>query len=665
MSITLGSNITSLQAQRQLFRTEQKLSTVFERLSSGQRINRASDDAAGLAISESLNTDRRVFNQAIRNLNDGLSVLNIADSTAAELADIVTRIQELAEQAANGSLSHTQRDSLDAEAQELRKEFFRVSRSADFNGLRLFDGSIENGVRLQAGYGTDGSIFSSLGGRMGDGTFDYQQSFHAGPEGQDLGGTEDVELKDVNGDGNLDLLAAVYDGNSGGEEDDYVGYISIRSGNGDGTFGPESVLGAHSIGEAIEVRDINNDGLMDLVSAGWNDSNDEGSVIVRLGNGSGLFQTANIYDSEPYQTKDVRLEDLNGDGSLDLVTVGATAENGDGQLSIRFGNGDGSFGASTTYGAEGRQSRSVDFGDINGDGILDIATSGSNDSSGGEATFRLGNGDGTFSNATVLSTSSSSNERVSLEDLNQDGFDDLIVSGRSGVFGTFEVRLADGAGGLSAATSYNGGYFVIASKSELADVNGDGSLDMITGGFGGLYYTSLGNGDGTFQSPTTYENPAFSGSGNAIQAFALGDINQDGVLDLVSGGRIDQGSSADWALLTTSLGNTREGISPILEFSLQTQADALQALAPLDRKLQSLSEQRGTIGAFQSRLQSALNTLSAASENYAAAESRIKDADIAFESSQLTRLNILQQAAAAVLGQANLQPSLALQLLGS
>ncbi len=75
MSISLGSNIASLQAQRQLFETEQKLSTVFERLSSGQRINRASDDAAGLAIASSLNTDTRVYTQGIRNFNDGLSFL--------------------------------------------------------------------------------------------------------------------------------------------------------------------------------------------------------------------------------------------------------------------------------------------------------------------------------------------------------------------------------------------------------------------------------------------------------------------------------------------------------------------------------------------------------------------------------------------------------------
>ncbi len=110
--------------------------------------------------------------------------------------------------------------------------------------------------------------------------------------------------------------------------------------------------------------------------------------------------------------------------------------------------------------------------------------------------------------------------------------------------------------------------------------------------------------------------------------------------------------------------NTIDGISPLLEFSLATRTDALQALGPIEAALNRLTEQRGIVGAFQSRLASGINTLTSTSENYSAAESRIIDADIAFESSQLTRLNILQQSAAAVLGQANLQPSLALQLLG-
>ena len=84
----------------------------------------------------------------------------------------------------------------------------------------------------------------------------------------------------------------------------------------------------------------------------------------------------------------------------------------------------------------------------------------------------------------------------------------------------------------------------------------------------------------------------------------------------------------------------------------------------MTRKIQQLISQRGQIGAFQSRVQVGINNLQSASENYAAAESRIKDADIAAESAQLVRLNILQQAASSILGQANQQPALALKLLG-
>jgi len=112
------------------------------------------------------------------------------------------------------------------------------------------------------------------------------------------------------------------------------------------------------------------------------------------------------------------------------------------------------------------------------------------------------------------------------------------------------------------------------------------------------------------------------------------------------------------------LATTREGIAPILEFSLKTVADARQAMGMLDNKLRALSSARGSIGAFQSRLAVAANTLASARENFAAAGGRIMDADVPQESSTLTRTQILQQAGAAVLAQANLQPALALQLLG-
>jgi flagellin len=137
MPITIGSNINSLVAQRRLAESSVQLTATFERLASGQRINRASDDAAGLAISDSLKSQARVYTQGIKNLNDGLSLLNIADSVIEQLSGITTRLTELAAQAAKGSYSHVQRKALDAEAQALSDEYFRIKQSATFNRLSL------------------------------------------------------------------------------------------------------------------------------------------------------------------------------------------------------------------------------------------------------------------------------------------------------------------------------------------------------------------------------------------------------------------------------------------------------------------------------------------------------------------------------------------------
>ena len=113
--ISLNSNIASLNAQRGFSDATKQLGQSFTRLSSGLRINRAADDAAGLAIASSLSVDRRIATQGVRNLNDGISLLNIAEGTMSELTNIVTRIQELAEQGANGTLGDAQRNALQKE----------------------------------------------------------------------------------------------------------------------------------------------------------------------------------------------------------------------------------------------------------------------------------------------------------------------------------------------------------------------------------------------------------------------------------------------------------------------------------------------------------------------------------------------------------------------
>lgn len=141
MPITIGNNIASLRAIRQLDSTANEAARVSERLASGQRINRASDDAAGLSIAAGLNADARVFTQSIRNIGDAASMLNIAEGALSTLTDIVTKQIALSEQAANGVYSGRQRLALEREANALRKEYNRIVESTEFNGRKLLDGN--------------------------------------------------------------------------------------------------------------------------------------------------------------------------------------------------------------------------------------------------------------------------------------------------------------------------------------------------------------------------------------------------------------------------------------------------------------------------------------------------------------------------------------------
>ncbi len=150
MAISIGLNIQSIQAQRRLNNTTSDLTRVFERLSSGQRINKAADDAAGLAIAESLRTDQRIANVAVRNANDGISVIAIADGALSEVSNVLGRMAELAEQSANGTFSPTQRSALDSEFSALGSEIQRIAVTTEFNNVSLL--STNQTITLQVGF---------------------------------------------------------------------------------------------------------------------------------------------------------------------------------------------------------------------------------------------------------------------------------------------------------------------------------------------------------------------------------------------------------------------------------------------------------------------------------------------------------------------------------
>ncbi len=146
MPVRINNNIPSLNAQRILGNNNDRLAQSIERIASGIRINRASDDAAGLAISESLRSDIRALRQANRNANDGISLLNTTEGSLNEQSSILIRLRELASQASTGTVGSTERQTIQIEFNSLRNEIDRISNTSEFNGITLLDGSLASTV---------------------------------------------------------------------------------------------------------------------------------------------------------------------------------------------------------------------------------------------------------------------------------------------------------------------------------------------------------------------------------------------------------------------------------------------------------------------------------------------------------------------------------------
>ena len=146
MPIRIFNNITSMNAQNLLGQNNNRLSQSVERISSGLRINKAADDAAGLAISEGLRSDIRTLRQAVRNSNDGVSLINIAEGALNEQGSMLIRLRELASQAATGTTGSTERATIQLEFNALRNEIDRITHTTVFNDQKLIDGSLASSV---------------------------------------------------------------------------------------------------------------------------------------------------------------------------------------------------------------------------------------------------------------------------------------------------------------------------------------------------------------------------------------------------------------------------------------------------------------------------------------------------------------------------------------
>jgi flagellin len=201
MSMTVRTNVASIQAAGSLAKTNKALSTSLERISSGLRINRAADDAAGLGVATNLETDTLSQKQGMRNANDGISIIQTAESATNEVTDILQRMRELAIQSASETLDDDERSYIQDEFIELSEEVERISASTEFNGISLTDNS---NTQIDVQVGIQNSTTSRISMDLGDlrattlGVASTQMSLSSVTSSQEALDAIDVAIDSVN-----------------------------------------------------------------------------------------------------------------------------------------------------------------------------------------------------------------------------------------------------------------------------------------------------------------------------------------------------------------------------------------------------------------------------------------------------------------------------------
>jgi len=318
---------------------------------------------------------------------------------------------------------------------------------------------------------------------------------------------------------------------------------------------------------------------------------------------------------------------MNGDGRVDLVSYTGSS------ITVGLNRGNGTFQASVSFNA-GVGVTDISLGDLDGDGDLDVAARVAS----GRVHVLYGNGAGSFGLYANTGVGTGTGG-LTTGDFNRDGIDDIAF-----LTGTLKLSIMLGqANGTFSAERTFGGSAVGATELKAYDMNGDGYLDLVEGN--GIHY---GNGDGTF--------------GNVVSVsylngdIAVADFTGDGVLDLMTSYEGDESQLV--------IANSRQ-VTSLEYLNIASRSGALAALDKLEEALARVIAERQIVGSALSRAQVASQNLLSMKENYISAYSRIMDADVAQESANMVRKQIVQQTAVALLAQANQQPALALRLISN
>jgi flagellin len=658
MSSVINTNVMSLNAQRQLNKSQAVSSQAMERLSSGLRINSAKDDAAGLAISTGMQSQIKGINQGVRNANDGISMAQTAEGSMDEMTNILQRMRELSVQASNDTNSSSNRASIQKEVDQLYSELDRIAETTQFNGTKLLDGSTKS-TTLQIGANSGETLSFSIdavttkdlnlnsvsslgelnGGRVsGESTNDGDMAIN-GVDIDASGTTAKSAAAAINKETGLTgVTAAAYNtvegtGNISGVT---TGDLTIDGGNGPVTI--EATSSAQDLVDTIN-RDVggvtaslNKDGGLVL-------SNDTGEDIVIGSAGAGNGDAAAIGLTEDTFKGSVSL--TSSDGSEIEISQGSSAtassssvqdfgfNEGVGSASVTGAQIDNSLGAIKA--SDEIQINGVDLGDVAGTSAADKAF----------AINAISDQTGVSASAKTEVSYSADIETLSSGDLAINGAN-VDVSEATSLDDVVGAINSAGLQGVVASTNQDTGELVLTSKSG-ADIN----VQASTAGLGAAADTSV---EGNEAGQTTGGQITLTGEGGkdvVITSNATAESGKQAALDKL--GMTDQGGSS--AAVGTGL-------------SVSTSTNAQNSIDRIDDALDKIGDSRANLGAIQNRLGSTISNLENVSQNTSAANSRIQDADFAAETSKMSKAKILQQAGTSMLAQANASSQSVLSLLG-
>ncbi len=689
MPLFINTNVSSINAQRQMVKAGAEMDKAMTRLSSGMRINSAKDDAAGLAISNRQTSQIRGLDQAVRNANDGVSLIQTAEGALGESTNILQRMRELAVQSSNGIYSDADRSTLDAEVKQLTKELDRIAKATSFNGQNILDGSVKK-VELQVGTEAGQTIdlklqavdAKTLG--MGSLTSDLM-----GAEISSTGTFATSQTSLTNGDLLINGQSVIKDTDFVGSTDTIESLLNKINTNVNGVTASMVVeLNASNVGTGIA---------------------DSAGTTITLTKLNGASSTFNVADTKNLQEFADKVNSVTGgavsatiddSGKLHLMAkdaqtlaVGAAGNTGIGDIEDRgrivltSDNGD---PITIERGATGTLAKldHLGFREIRKAGTLEGAAL-VNDSGG--AHEKLSVGELTI-NGVVIDDTDTNSLQGKINNINkvsdQTGVtakaSSSVVLDFAGYLGsnstndllsingvTYDLNLAISAttaqiaAGINAWKEESGvtakvagsniildsdrGSITLAAASATSFLGSTGALDAVQQSFvdsTGAFLTSTN----TITATANYQSRAGlkleSTNGNPI-SIELSDDSEAARLGLKETNNLSGGSFG-------------QSISSI---SIDTAANASKALKVIDNALNTVNDIRSNLGAVNNRLDFTVSNLMNVSENTAAARSRITDADFAAESANLSRSQVLAQASQAMLAQANAKPQQVLSLL--